>query len=178
MGLRLGTDGAFGAWYGRQHFAEPNGHGVWNGLNLVSFDPLPSLKGDAEDPLAEHVRTLPTAFVTRVCTAVVPDFLRRYPALLDGPLPAPEPLGGFDIEWTWFGLPKRWRALSQGQARVAEPGPLLLRWEREWSIAALRRETLYWSSDGDGVVRIGPRTRAALEKIFGADVKGLAPEAP
>ncbi|MDR1435639.1 MAG: M23 family metallopeptidase [Puniceicoccales bacterium] len=171
LALRLGDDGDFSRWYGNKKFSSPNGHGCWNGLNFVSFDPLPPLRMGCEFSVAEYVRNLPTAFVTRIFTEYFPNFLRRYGALLDGWDGGP--IGGFDVEWTWFGLPKRWVAL-QGTVERRRRGNVevfLMQNDWLWLPHSCIRETL---ARGRGnSVHIGKRTVDVLEKIFGAAVKIL-----
>jgi hypothetical protein len=41
----------------------------------------------------------------------VPDFVLRYPSLLRAPLPA-GPVGGWEIQCDWTGLPFAWRPLT------------------------------------------------------------------
>ena len=40
----------------------------------------------------------------RIATRKVPDFVQRYPSLLQAPLPA-DPVGGWEIQFDWTGLP-------------------------------------------------------------------------
>ncbi|MDR2667628.1 MAG: M23 family metallopeptidase [Puniceicoccales bacterium] len=171
LALRLGDGEEFARWYGGQHFLTANIHDLWNGLNFASFDPLPLLRSGEDFSLAEHIRNLPTAFVTRIFTEYFPPFLRRYGALLDGWDGGP--IGGFDVEWTWFGLPKRWCALppSVEHGRCENVEVVLLQSNWQLSQSACTRETLVRGRGN--VLRIGKRTAATLEKIFGGCVKIL-----
>ncbi|MDR2577114.1 MAG: M23 family metallopeptidase [Puniceicoccales bacterium] len=160
LGLRLGTEENFASWYGRHCEDSPNPHGQWNYLNFVSFDPLPPLQM-RQFPLLTHVQCFPTAFKTRVPVCEFPDFLRRYAQLL-------EPHAGgeiiaFDIEWTWFGLPKRWNALMDANL-VHDSSVRLLEWDGEWLALCLKRKTLERTENG--TIRLGTNTLNALEKIF------------
>ncbi|MDR2664565.1 MAG: M23 family metallopeptidase [Puniceicoccales bacterium] len=170
LALRLGEEREFSDWYRRQQFSLPNYHGQWNGLNLVSLDPLPLLRTAGEFSLAEYVRSLPTAFETRIRTAEPPPFLRRYGALRDGPA------DDFIVEWTWFGLPKRWRPLPPTADRPKNAEITLLHVNPEWLSAACARGTLQRGRNGS--LRLGKRTVDTLEKIFGNSVKTLDSSAP
>ncbi|MDR0679418.1 MAG: M23 family metallopeptidase [Puniceicoccales bacterium] len=170
LALRLGEEEKFSRWYLLQRFPTANCHGQWNGLNLVSLDPLPLLRTIGEFSLAEHVRRLPTAFETRIRTGQLPPFLRRYGALWDGN--TDEPGGDFLVEWTWFGLPKRWRPLPPSDLGMATATEVtLLRWDPGWLASASARGTL--QRGRNGFVRLGERTLDTLEKIFGDSVKTL-----
>src|SRR5690606_6889146 len=50
----------------------------------------------------------------RVATERTPDFVRRYPALLTGPLPA-APLGGWEVTFDRFGVPFAWTPLPASE---------------------------------------------------------------
>lgn len=112
IGLRLSDQ--FQNWYIQQaDFGSSNPHGNYHGFNLSGLDPLPLFEqvrdGQFRD-MQSYIRSLPTAFVLRVATGRVPDFVKRYPALLAEPLPK-QPLMGWDVEFSPHGLPKRWRPL-------------------------------------------------------------------
>jgi hypothetical protein len=170
LALRLGDEVEFFRWYLLQRFQTANGHGQWNGLNLVSLDPLSILRTSEEFSLAEHVRNLPTAFETQIHGEQLPPFLGRYCALWDGM--AAESVGDFLVEWTWFGLPKRWRPLLPADPDAAiAPKVVLVRWDPEWLASANARGTL--SLGRNGSVRLGKRTLDTLEKIFGSPMKTL-----
>ncbi|MDR3316561.1 MAG: M23 family metallopeptidase [Puniceicoccales bacterium] len=172
MGLRLGEDPEFSSWYGRKYPDEPNFHGRWNGLNLVSLDPLPLLQNGKNCSLLARIQMEPTAFVTRICTEKVPEFLKRYPMLMDGGNEGS--IGGFDVEWTWYGLPKRWVAIRADVRRSPMvSGPLLLHWERDWVALSLRMGTLEVGGEGSNSIRLGQRTLDAIGKIFGIASKEL-----
>ena len=113
IGLRLSD--RFQRWYDARDFENRNLHGSWNGLNLVGFDPMAFYRqyrvGSFEN-LESYVSELPTAYCLRVQSSSIPDFVRRYPALVSGSIPAHD-LGGWDVEFTWYGLPKRWFPLPR-----------------------------------------------------------------
>lgn len=48
VGLRLSDD--FQTWYDRQRFGSRNAHGLFNGLNLVGFDPLAAYDWMRQNP--------------------------------------------------------------------------------------------------------------------------------
>ncbi|MGJ8651655.1 MAG: peptidoglycan DD-metalloendopeptidase family protein [Opitutaceae bacterium] len=108
IGFRL-TD-AFQAWYDRQQYGSENRHGNWNGMNLVSIDPLPfyqAMRRGLVSNLREHLQTLPAAARIRVHTSQVPDFVKNYPALVTRPYHG-QTLVAWDIAFTQYGVPKEW----------------------------------------------------------------------
>jgi murein DD-endopeptidase MepM/ murein hydrolase activator NlpD len=104
IGLRL-TDN-FQTWYNQQKFTSKNDHGVWNGMNMVGLDVLDFFRKAADGKITgmqDYFRTVPEAFSLRIRTSKTPDFIRRYPGLLTSP--APSIPAGWDITWTWYGMP-------------------------------------------------------------------------
>ncbi|KAF0096229.1 MAG: peptidase M23 [Puniceicoccaceae bacterium 5H] len=116
IGLRLSDD--FQSWYDRQPFGSKNQHGIWNGMNLVGFDPREFYtffsNGEADD-LQLFWASMPPAAVLQIRTRVIPDLVKRYPTLLDGPLP--QSVEGWEVSLTGYGLPLTLRPLSQDEAQ-------------------------------------------------------------
>ncbi len=114
MGLRLSND--FQSWYDRQGFGSPNDHGIWNGMNLWGFDPLKfyeDYRVGRTLGIKEHLEKLPIVATVHIATMKRPDFVDRYPSLVerDGLML----IKGWEIGFTWNGLPVRWRALDAAQ---------------------------------------------------------------
>jgi hypothetical protein len=163
IGLRLGDGASFQRWYDKQYGADdPNHHGMWNGLNLISFDPLPLLQNGFPADMAHYMRELPTAFVTRVHAHRIPEFLKRCPALRDGNV-GEENLCGYDVEWTWNGIPKSWR--PHFSKKFSPKNPLLIYWDSRQVATAVGYGSLVQNDRNE--MFLGPRTLDALEKILG-----------
>ncbi len=108
VGFRLTDD--FQSWFDRQKFGSPNRHGIWNGMNLVGVDPLDfyrKVRAGEVAGLLDYVQRLPVAGRIRVHTAKVPDFVRRYPALVTRAYEERD-FVAWDIAFTEFGVPKEW----------------------------------------------------------------------
>ncbi len=108
IGFRL-TD-EFQSWYDRQKFGSKNRHGNWNGMNLVSLDPLgfyEAMRSGQVHNLNEYLKTLPAVARIRVHSTKVPNFVKEYPALLTRSY-ADKPVVAWDIAFTQYGLPKEW----------------------------------------------------------------------
>ena len=122
IGLRV-TDN-FEQWYHGKKFGNRNEHGIWNGMNLMGFDPLDFLRqwraGRVDDFQQYLDRQRPVVRV-RVVTTRVPDFIQRYPALLQKPLPAGF-VGGWEIACNATGLPFAWTPLAANEVAGQKPG--------------------------------------------------------
>lgn len=166
VGVRL-TD-QFATWFDQQRLGSPNHHGVWNGMNLIGTDPLAfyeTVRDGQFTGMRDYLEGLPTAFTLRVLTTRVPDFVNRYPRLLTTPVPR-EGVVGWVIDFTWYGLPKRWTPLKA--ADLTEPG-------REGDIALLSYDPalLHGQCRPTVVLRegsepeLGRFLRVTLQKVFG-----------
>lgn len=125
IGLRV-TD-RFGAWYAGQRFGNPNEHGLWNGMNLLGLDPLvffERVRAGGLHTIADWMATLPIAVTVRVERAFEPDFIQRYPALLNpGPGDADYNAGrpyAWQIGFDPTGVPLRWKRVP---AALVVTGP-------------------------------------------------------
>lgn len=112
-GLRLSD--SFQNWYDQQQFGSDNHHGVYNGMNLVAWDPLDFYEWKRDFPggtVKEYLDGLIVGAVIQVRSSRVPDFVRRYPALLTRPIPQ-DGVIGWQIEFSPWGLPMRWTPLNK-----------------------------------------------------------------
>jgi len=113
IGLQLSE--SFQKWYELKKFDDPNEHGNFNGMNLIGLDPLAFFSHYEEKggmQADDYIKNLPTAFTLRVNTKKTPDFIVRYASLLNGVL-TQKSLAGWDIDFTGFGLPIRWKPLAK-----------------------------------------------------------------
>jgi len=104
IGLMVTRD--FEAWYDSRKFGSRNDHGIWNGMNLMGFDPLDFLRqfrARQVDNFQQYISQMEPALRVRIATHRVPDFAQRYPSLLTKPLPLS--VDGWDIKVNWTGLP-------------------------------------------------------------------------
>jgi len=121
MGLRLTDD--FEWWYDAHGFDDPNHHGVFNGMNLMGFDPLAFYEAHR----AGRLRTMAdwfaqmqpavtldvaTCVTTRAASTATPDFVRRYPSLVKQGKVGLGAQAGWRIECDPSGIPFRWTPLS------------------------------------------------------------------
>jgi murein DD-endopeptidase MepM/ murein hydrolase activator NlpD len=147
MGVAITQD--FAAWYARKRFGSPNEHGMWNGMNLVGFDPLEFFNawrtGRLASPQEFFARMTPVVRL-KVATNRTPDFVTRYPALLTKPLPEGR-VAGWEIRCNWTGLPFAWTPLTSleviglppNQPQILEVNADVERRERSKSLAVQRR---------------------------------------
>lgn len=105
IGLR--SSDSFDLWYKSKNYKERNYAGNYNGMNLVGFDPLDFFKcargGKLSKGIASYISSIPAAFVVRVHTKKVPDFVKLYPALSS----TSNSSSAWDIHFTWFGFVKK-----------------------------------------------------------------------
>ncbi len=104
IGLMVTRD--FQAWYDGKKFGSHNDHGLWNGMNLMGFDPLDFLRQFRARQVAsfqDYISRMEPALRVRIATHRVPDFAQRYPSLLTKPLPLS--VDGWEIKVNWTGLP-------------------------------------------------------------------------
>lgn len=120
IGFWLGR--GFLTWYAGQKFPSKNEHGLFNGMNVVSLDFLDYMeqrrRGGVGD-LREYLQTLPTAATVVVKSRAVPDFVQRYPELIQAAPPA-SGIAGWRIEFSWFGVPKAWWPLDAAEAAAVQ----------------------------------------------------------
>jgi len=165
LGVQL-TDN-FQLWFDRQKLGSPNRHGNWNGLNLVSVDPLDfyrKMRDGAVSGFDEYLKLLPVAARIRVHSSKVPRFVQNYPALLRRGY-AGRNVVAWDIAFTEFGLPKEWipRFAEEklggrsGEVRVLAYNPKLLEAQSCRHVIRQRGRT----------ASIAPATVTTIKKLFG-----------
>ena len=164
MGVMVTRD--FQSWYASRKFGSRNEQSLWNGMNLMGFDPLDFLtkwRAKRVNTFQEYFAQMTPAAKVRVATRRVPDFVLRYPSLMTKPLPAL--VNGWEIEFDWTGIPFRWTpltgteaiGLAQNQPRIIEANAEIERHERSKSLAVMRRGSWVIARDLDTV----------LEQLFG-----------
>jgi murein DD-endopeptidase MepM/ murein hydrolase activator NlpD len=105
----------FQSWYNYRRFGSKNDHGIWNGMNLVGFDPLDfltQLRAHKVDDFTQYLRGQAPAVRVRIATHFIPDFVKRYPALVTKPYPT-QGLAGWEVIFNDVGVPFSWTPLSQ-----------------------------------------------------------------
>lgn len=165
IGVAVTSD--FEAWYVRRRLGGRNEHGMWNGLNLLGVDPLAFFNewraGKIEQP-ADFFRRVPVAVRVRVATLRTPDFVARYPALMTKPKPFGV-IGGWEIAFSWSGLPLAWTPLTAAETAGLPPEkPVLV----EVDAAAEKRErskTLAVQRGGKWTT--GKDLETVLQMLFG-----------
>jgi murein DD-endopeptidase MepM/ murein hydrolase activator NlpD len=165
IGFRLTDD--FQIWYDRQKFGSKNRHGVWNGMNMVSIDPLGfyrAMRSGKVSNFYEYVRTIPVVARIRIHTTQIPNFVQNYPALVTRPHEGKQVVA-WDIAFTEFGVPKEWTPRFSeenisgraGDVRVLAYSPSALE-------AQSCRRVLNLSASGP---TIASGTLTTLRKLFG-----------
>lgn len=153
----------FQRWFDEQGFGSRNHHGVWNGMNMVGIDPLDfytQLRNGSVATIRQYLQSEPVAAVLRVHRAQTPDFVQRYPALLKRPLDRNRELAGWDIHFTWYGLPLLWDPLYRDEGVRGNAGSVqILRYNRTLIDANRCRRLLSFAADGSAsLARFGEST--------------------
>jgi len=115
FGVRVTDD--FQPWYVFRKFGSPNHHGLWNGMNLLGFDPLDffeRFRAREVNNFQEYFSRMKAAVRLRIATRKVPDFVERYPGLMTKPLPS-EGVAGWEVAFNHTGLPFSWTPLSEAE---------------------------------------------------------------
>ncbi len=157
----------FQAWYERRRFGSRNEHGMWNGMNLLGLDPISfyeAWRSGKITTVLDYFARLEPAVRLRIATYRTPDFVTRYPALVTKPLPL-GPVAGWEVQFTWTGLPFAWTPLTTSEVAGLPPDkPQFLyvneaveRRERSKSLAVKIRGT--WS--------VGKDLEIVLQQVFG-----------
>jgi murein DD-endopeptidase MepM/ murein hydrolase activator NlpD len=169
VGVRL-TDN-FQPWYNSKGYGSPNLHGLYNGMNLTGFDELAffeAVKAGKFHGFNSYIRALPTAFTLRITTSEVPDYVHRYPGLLTKPVPQAG-VAGWDIEFTWYGLPKQWTPLATGTPGLGKPGAIALvsYVPTEFNGCSCRDTLLFDASKPAATPKLGEFLRDTIKLLFG-----------
>lgn len=160
MGVMVTRDFQF--WYNSRKFGSRNEQGLWNGMNLMGFDPLDFLtkwRARRVDTFQDYFAQMEPAVKLRIASRRVPDFVLRYPALMTKPLPAV--VNGWEISFDWTGLPFAWTpltgaeavGLSLNQPRIIEVNAAVERRERSKTLAVQHRGAWTVARDLDTVLQ-------------------------
>lgn len=165
IGFRLTDD--FQAWYDRQKYGSKNRHGNWNGMNMVSIDPLPfyqAMRRGVVSNLREYLKTVPAAARIRVHTSQVPSFVQNYPALVTRPYEG-QTLVAWDIAFTQYGVPKEWTPRFANEGLGGRVGDVKV---VAYSPKLLKAQTCRRVLDvGGRTPTISSGTIHTLKKLFG-----------
>lgn len=164
MGFRLTND--FQGWYDQQKYGSKNRHGMWNGMNLVSINPLDfyeSIRSGKVRNLYEYLKLIPATARIRVQTSKVPDFVKEYPSLVTRSY-AGKQLVAWDIAFSEYGVPKEWTPRFADEAIGGRPGDVKV---LAYHPTLLRQQSCRRVLDGGTTPRISSGTLSTIKKLFG-----------
>ncbi|MFT4901689.1 MAG: murein DD-endopeptidase MepM/ murein hydrolase activator NlpD [Lentimonas sp.] len=165
IGFKLTDD--FQAWYDRQKYGSKNRHGLWNGMNLVSIDPLgfyQAMRAGQVKNLYEYLKILPAVARIRIFTTQIPDFVENYAALVTRPYVGQQVIA-WDIAFSQYGLPKEWTPRFADEDLAGEAGNVsVLAYSPDLLSAQTCRQVLNIRSSGPTV---SAGTLDTLKKLFG-----------
>jgi murein DD-endopeptidase MepM/ murein hydrolase activator NlpD len=157
--LNLFYNDHFSAWYKKHYPKEHDDHGIWNGQNLVGFDPRAILLAQREEgPRFDLARWLQQrAGVCRVSVRKTGfSWLKRYPMLVknDPSLP-PERIAGYEMALDYNGLPFELIPRAAAQMKSAAPYQVLSVNEAEYARNHCRklvtRRGAHWELGREGI---------------------------
>jgi murein DD-endopeptidase MepM/ murein hydrolase activator NlpD len=168
MGVMLSRE--FQSWYDWKKFGSHNQQGLWNGMNLMGFDPLDffnDFRARRVDTFRDYFAHMQTAVRLQIATRRTPDYVMRYPSLLVKPLPADGLIGGWEIRVNEMGLPfsltpltpMETIAMATDEVRVVEANETLLKQHRCKSLVFSKRNTWAIGHDLQEVLQLVFRTR-------------------
>lgn len=172
IGLQLGSEESFSAWYKAQKFVTPNYHGAWNGLNLVGLDPIAFFQG--KKCFLEFIKTYPIAFECTVATQKVPEFIKHNTSLLSDLMDLKKVIQGWKIAFNWLGVPLSWTPVYYPLKEKFFINNIFYEELTKYG----NRNTLEWDKHGN--LMIGKVLRRQLFLLFEEDfiIKKSSPSRP
>ena len=166
IGVRV-TD-RFQEWYKARGFGSPNEHGLWNGMNLMGLDPLEFFarsRADGLGALDDVFRATPVAITLRIAEPGEPDFVRRYPSLVEKS-PGVGAGAGWEISFSATGAPLRWRRLDAAGCAGLKRGEVCIDKVDTDLLRANRGRKLVETRGGEP--RPGEDLRSVLQQLWGS----------
>jgi len=166
MGVILSHD--FESWFDWKKFGNRNQHGLYNGMNLMGFDPLEffdEFRARRVDTFREYFARMRTVVKLRIATRRVPDYVQRYPSLLAKPLPTNELLGGWEVCFNEMGLPFSFTPLTPMETMSMRPDEVRVLEADEAILKKHRCRSLVFSKRGNWA--IGRDLLEVLQLVFG-----------
>jgi murein DD-endopeptidase MepM/ murein hydrolase activator NlpD len=155
----------FGKWYAN-NFKDKNVHGACNGINLIGIDPLATIekliKGTTPTDLLIDEKE---AMTIQIVSKQIPWFVRQYQPLVAKNIDLNRSVEGWTVEFTWFGLPKKWTPIYIIAPKT--PPLKLISYRKSLKENAIKREVLKEETTG---ITVGSRVINVLKKM-GFDVK-------
>ncbi|HKB91357.1 MAG TPA: M23 family metallopeptidase [Opitutaceae bacterium] len=165
MGVMVSRD--FQTWYDAKKFGSRNDQGIWNGMNLMGFDPLDFLtkyRANEVNDFGEYFKQMKTAVRVRIATRKMPDFVQRYPSLLKAPMPLSS-ISGWEIDFNWTGLPFAWRPLTGADAPLLAAKPISIVYVDEAEVSRHHSKMTVRTIRGNKTM--GKDLEAVIQQLFG-----------
>jgi murein DD-endopeptidase MepM/ murein hydrolase activator NlpD len=163
MGLMITRD--FQRWYDSRKFGSRNEHGLYNGMNLMGFDPLDFFRRHRArrvDNFVQYFAQMEPVVKLRIATMRTPDFVQRYPALVTKA--SPMLAAGWEIWFDWTGLPFRWTPLTAGEVAGLGHNQVRIIEVNQAEERRQRSKTLVVSRKGNWVP--GSDLQTVLQQLF------------
>ena len=119
IGVQLSDN--FQSWYKAQSFETKNWHKNWNGMNLLGVDPLDFyqsiLKNQSVD-FKSYIKSLPKVLSVQVRSHTMPFFIQNNPSFLEAKGLSKSEIAGWEITFSRYGIPIRWKALAESELNL------------------------------------------------------------
>ncbi|MBK1877173.1 M23 family metallopeptidase [Pelagicoccus mobilis] len=115
LGFWLGP--RFQRWYDQQPYDSKNEHGAFNGMNIIGLDTWElcgALRRGEAASAWEYIMSEQIAVEAFVRDTQIPDLLKVNPHLMENSV-IPADHVGWRVELTWYGLPTRFKALTESE---------------------------------------------------------------
>jgi hypothetical protein len=121
IGLQLSDN--FQSWFKSQSYETKNWHKKWNGMNLLGVDPLDfyrSIRTNQSDGFKSYLESLPHILAVRVRSDDMPFFIQNNPSFLETNGLSKSDIEGWEITFSRYGVPVRWKALDHSEVRLQD----------------------------------------------------------
>lgn len=121
IGMQLTNN--FQSWFKSQDYETKNWHKNWNGMNLLGVDPLDfyrSIRKNYSVDFKSYLESLPHILAVQVRSNDMPFFIQNNPSFLDTNGLSKSDIAGWEIIIARFGIPIRWKALSDSELSLED----------------------------------------------------------
>lgn len=116
IGVQLTNN--FQSWFKSQSYKTKNWHKDWNGMNLLGVDPLDfyrSIRNNKCTDFKSYLESLPLILVLQIRSDEMPFFIQNNPSFFKEVGLSKSDIGGWEITFSRFGVPVRWKALVESE---------------------------------------------------------------
>jgi murein DD-endopeptidase MepM/ murein hydrolase activator NlpD len=153
----------FSTWYTKKYNSLPP-HGAYNGYNLIGVDPLIIIekltKGTSFTNILSDEKEAATV---QIAGNYIPPFVNKYAKLFALSIDLSKPVHGWNIQFSWFGLPISWTPIYNKieQAQKIK----LVSYRKSLMEQSIKTNILEKSSKGSNEITVGSKIVNNLNKM-------------